>query len=110
MKGGTVNKVDGVWRPFPLRERKIQLYDHPYDYSMHEANALNRLNALPHLRDASIRANGWYWDSMKDNNPLTQFRLLSYENKKYVVDELKEAIKFRNFFILLLFKNKISKY
>ena len=34
---------------------------------------------------------------MKDNNPLTQFRLLSYENKKYVVDELKEAIKFRNF-------------
>ena len=83
--------------PYPLRERQNQPYDLPYDYSMHEANALNRLNALPHLRDASIRANGQYWDSMKDNNPLTQFRLLSYENKKYVVDELKEAIKFRNF-------------
>ena len=98
MKGGTVNKVDGVWRPFPLRERKSQPYDHPYDYSMHEANALNRLNALHHLKDIEdLEANGWYWDSRGPDSPLQQFRGLSYENKKYVVDELKEAIKFRNF-------------
>lgn len=96
MKGGTVHKVDGVWRPYPLRERK-QPFDHPYDYSMHEANALNRLKALHHLRDIEgLDANGWYWDSRGPDSPLQQFRALSYENKKYVVDELKQAIKFRN--------------
>jgi hypothetical protein len=94
MKGGTVRKVNNVWEP--IRERTSGIYDHPYYYSLHEANALNTLGALPYKKDADTFENGRYWDSSGYDSPQSQFQRLNYENKKRVVDELKKAIEFRN--------------
>lgn len=89
MKGGTVKKVNGEWIP----EHNPNPGDPIYMYSLHEANALNRLQAFNHRNNLDLYVNRLYWESHECQH---DFWGLEYDDQKYVIDELKRAINLRN--------------